>query len=126
MSRLSSRIAALEKKKANQQPKVIGFIGGPYSRMIEDPDRPGHLIWPEPPGGYAAFAKAQQDALLARCVAFNAELDAKESEAPISVGTSDQLAPLKDGQKRAKYIFGTDEKGRDWQLEIASGTRTLV
>jgi len=123
MSRLASRIAKLEaKRKANEAPKVIAVIGGPYSRMIEDPDRPGHLIWPQPPGGYAAFVLAQQTRLLAEVARLAAELE-EPDEAPSSVGIlPDQLAP---GHRKPNFVFRR-EGGKEIQIDTRDGTRTVV
>lgn len=124
MSRfVASRIAKLEaRRKANDMPKVIGVIGGPYSQMIEDPSNPGHLIWPEPPGGFEKFARDQQARLLRDCAACDAMLN-EADEAPVNVGIlSDQLAP---GAKRPNFIF-RNEGGKEIQIDTRTGERTVV
>lgn len=130
MSRfLASRIARIEaKRKANETPKIICVIGGPYSQMIEDPSNPGHLIWPEPPGGIAKFARDQQDRLLRECAAYDAMLnegtveDSKDTT-PEHAGFKDQLAP---GAKPKPYRYYTDANGIEWQVQIANGEKWRV
>lgn len=113
MSRfLASRIARLEaKRRANDLPKVICVVGGPYMQTVEDHANPGQFIWPEPPGGFPAFALAQQTRLLRELADYNAELDQAEGNAngkntsPKNSGGDGELAPLLPGQaKRRRFI----------------------
>lgn len=77
---------------------------------------------------FAIRCRNQQIELLARCAAFEAELGLAEEadETPKLPGAGDAQAPLKPGQKRAKYIHTTDEKGREVEIEVATGIRRLV
>ncbi len=65
---LAARIAKLEAQQKIQMAKVIGVIGSAYGRLIVDPDKPGHLKFSEPPGGYEEFARKQQVELQAELV----------------------------------------------------------
>lgn len=130
MSRvLASRITKLEaKRKTNDLPKVICVIGGPYMQMVEDPANPGHLIWPEPPGGFEAYALAQQTRLLRDLMDYNAQIDDEgntngKDTSPAHVGFNDQLAP---GAKPLKFRYETDRSGQEWQVEISTGQKWKV
>jgi|GEM_PF-1115460 hypothetical protein len=93
MSRsLAARLSKLEAKR-NVAPKVIGIIGGDYSQMIEDPANPGHLIWPEPPGGFAEWCLAQQQRLQAQIADLLADLENDAEEQPAHVGTAANRKP---------------------------------
>lgn len=111
MSRvIASRIAKLEaKRKANDLPKVICVIGGDYMQMIFDPENPGRLIWPEPPGGFPAFALAQQSRLLRELAEMSDIYEGNTRDVahtdPRGAGRDDELAPLSPGQaKRRRFI----------------------
>lgn len=109
------------------------MIGGPYMQMIVDPGNPSRLIWPEPPGGFEAYALAQQSKLLRDLVDYNAELDRAEDKertvehgkdtSPASVGFKDQLAP---GAKPLKFRYETDRSGQEWQISLDTGQKWKV
>ncbi|WP_395542194.1 hypothetical protein [Neotabrizicola sp. sgz301269] len=130
MSRiLASRIAKLEaKRKMNDLPKVICVVGGPYMQMIEDPANPGHLIWPEPPGGFEIYARNQQSKLLRDLIDYDAQIDDEgntngKDTSPAPAGFTDQLAP---GAKPLKFRYETDASGTEWQVEISTGQKWKV
>lgn len=110
MSRvIASRIERLERKRTFDLPKVICVIGGPYMQLVEDPANPGHLIWPEPPGGFEAYALKQQTRLLRELVETAEIYEGNTNENahvnPRHAGRDDDLAPLSPGQtKRRRFI----------------------
>lgn len=59
---LAARVAKLEAKHKTDATKVRGVIGG-VAQLIVDVDKPGHLKFSTPPGGFATFARNQQNAL---------------------------------------------------------------
>ncbi|KKN68594.1 hypothetical protein LCGC14_0449550 [marine sediment metagenome] len=101
---LKARVARLEArhKAANDKPK--GIIGGEYGHLIPNPDKPGHLMFSQPPGGFAEYARAQQNALQSELRTFFADMIEPQPEGiPAIVGT-EPLAPLPKNKKRARYI----------------------
>lgn len=107
---LHRRLAALEKKrKAFDQPKTVFVVGGPYMQLVEDPSNPGHLIWPDPPGGFEAHALKQQSRLLRELAAMSDTYERSANEnshaSPNETGSDGDLAPLLPGQtKRRRFI----------------------
>lgn len=119
---LKRRIERLEKAKAT--PKVIGIIPG--FELVENPDRPGHLMRPEPPGGFEAAVKIQQRKLLAECSQLAACLP--DDPDPVHVGRSNEkAAPLKPGQVRKpppRFKFEKRRirgKWREFQIDTQTG-----
>lgn len=105
---LKARVLKLEAKHKAAAGKPKGTIGGEYGRLIVDPDKPGYLKFSEPPGGFADYAKAQQNALQAELRTIFADMTddmpkTKAERLPIIVG-NDALAPIPDGKRRARYV----------------------
>lgn len=104
LASLKTRIERLQAKQRVSATKVRGVIGGEYSQMIVDPERPGHLKYPEPPGGFEKFASKQQARLLGELAALSGESGDVNEHNPHTVGITDQLSPLPPGQKRRRFI----------------------
>ena len=108
LASLKCRIERLEAKHKTDANRVVGVIGSRFGHMIVDPDKPGHLKWAEPPGGFAEYARNQQNALQAELRTIFADMTdnmpkTKAERLPIIVG-NDALAPIPDGKRRARYI----------------------
>ena len=131
MSRLASRIAKLEARKAKAVPREICVIGTRFPDRWEE-DENG--VWRRKPyfteETYAEFAREQQSRLLAELAVFAEQLDeAEDSDAQaesLPIVGNDCRAPLKPGQKSPKFIFETDKAGNEWQTEVATGIRIKV
>lgn len=111
LASLKSRIERLEAKHKVDAEKVIGTIGGEYGRLIVDPDKPGHLSFSQPPGGFAEYARDQQNALQAELRTILADMtdDAPQAKAPPNVGiVANNPAPLKPGQKAKNFVHLSD------------------
>ncbi|MFC5738645.1 hypothetical protein [Sinirhodobacter huangdaonensis] len=89
---LKSRIAKLEAKR-NIAPAEICIVGGQYLELIVDPNRPGHLIQQEPPGGFAEWCRKQQDRLQAQIVELLADMGNEAEEQPAPVGIAANRKP---------------------------------
>lgn len=124
MSRLASRIAKLEARKAKAVSREICVIGMRFPDRFEE-DENG--VWRRKPyfteETYAEFAREQQSRLLAELAVFAEQLDEAES---LPIVGNDCRAPLKPGQKSPKFIFETDKAGNEWQTEVATGIRIKV
>jgi len=103
LASIKNRIAKLEAKRNANANRVVGVIGGAYGRLIVDPDKPGHLKFSEPPGGFDAWALQQQTELQNELSRLFAE-DAPQASRPNNVGTPNSLAPLPEGKKRPRFI----------------------
>lgn len=89
---LKSRIAKLEAKRS-AVPAEICIVGGQYLELVVDPDRPGHLIRQEPPGGFAEWCRKQQDRLQAQIAELLADMENDAEEQPAHVGTAANRKP---------------------------------
>lgn len=100
---LKGRLEKLEAKRRHDADRVVGVIGGAYGQLVPNPDKPGHLMFSQPPEGFAAFAANQQSDLQALLRELAEDLPQAKRPAGI-VGNPNSLAPLKPGKKRARYI----------------------
>lgn len=92
LASLKSRIERLEAKHKVDAEKVVAKVGGEYGHLVVDPDKPGHLIFSQPPGGFKAYAKTQQAELqaeLLRLFANTTDEDPQPSVRPVT-----KLVPL--------------------------------
>ena len=133
MSRfLASRIARLEaKRKANEPPpRLIGYSldGSPLWRIEESADGVLRFVPRYTNEEFAERCRNQQADLMKRLAAYEAELSESEEgtsnekrTSPIETGE----APLKPGQKRARYLF-TVENGVETQLDRLTGERIQI
>ncbi|EAQ26706.1 hypothetical protein [Roseovarius sp. 217] len=104
---LKARVLKLEAKHKAAAGKPKGTIGGAYGRLIVDPDKPGYLKFSEPPGGFAEYARSQQNALQAELRTILGD-DAPQAKAPTNVGIVNDAAPLKPGQKQPNFVHLRD------------------
>ena len=126
MSRLASRIAKLEARKAKAVPREICVIGTRFPDRFEE-DENG--VWRRKSyfteETYAEFARNQQSRLLAELAEFAAQLDegddndAQAESLPI-VGIMTERAPLPPGHKGKRFVF-TMEKGREIEIDTLTG-----
>ena len=123
MSRLASRIAKLEARKAKAVPREICVIGTRLHDRFEE-DENG--VWRRKSyfteETYAEFARSQQSRLLTELAEFADQLNEGEdadTQAP-HVGTTTERAPLPPGQKGKRFVF-TMEKGREIEIDTLTG-----
>ena len=123
MSRLASRIAKLEARKAKAVPREIGIIVERFPRRWEE-DENG--VWGRKPyfneDTYAEFARNQQSRLLAELAEFAKQLDEGEDsdvQAP-HVGTMTERAPLPPGAKGKRYLH-TTKGGKQFETDTHTG-----
>lgn len=121
LKRLEKKVAAAEVPGAE-----IGVFAGQPLYTTEERDGVVYCLPLHTTEEFAAMAFRQQSELMTRLTEYDAAADAEENEAPKLPGAGDAQAPLKDGQKRANYIYTTDEKGRVVEIEVATGIRRLV
>lgn len=125
MSRLASRIAALEaKRKANEQPEFeYGIFAGQPIWREEERGEVVHFMPLHTTEEFAAMALRQQSDLMTRLTEYDAAIDAEEvDETPVAVGADDQIAP---GHVRPNFIFRM-EGGKEIQIDTRDGTRTVL
>lgn len=126
MSRLASRIAKLEARKAKAVPREICVIGTRFPDRWEE-DENG--VWRRKPffteETYAEFARNQQGRLLAELAEFAAQLDegddndAQAESLPI-VGIMTERAPLPPGHKGKRYLH-TTKGGKQFETDTHTG-----
>ncbi len=110
MSRLASRIAKLEARKAKAVPREICVIGTRFPDRVELIDGVYHIRPYFTEETYAEFARNQQSRLLAELAEFAEQLnDSEDSHAhaeslPI-VGKLNERAPLPPGTKGKRYAL---------------------
>ena len=125
MSRLASRIAALEaKRKANEQPEFeYGIFAGQPLYTTDERDGVLYCLPLHTTEEFAAMALRQQSDLMTRLTEYDAAIDAEEvDERPVAVGADDQIAP---GHVRPNFIFRM-EGGKEIQIDTRDGTRTVL
>lgn len=125
MSRLASRIAALEaKRKANERPEFeYGIFAGQPLYTTEERDGVVYCLPLHTTEIFAEMALRQQSELMTRLTEYDAAIDAEETdEATVSVGADDQIAP---GHVRPNFIFRM-EGGKEIQVNTRTGERTVV
>ncbi|WP_276714996.1 hypothetical protein [Pseudooceanicola nitratireducens] len=103
LASIKARIERLEAKR-QAAPELIGVIGGAYGQLVPNPDKPGHLMFSQPPGGFEAYALKQQSDLQAQLRELLGDAAGKNTNAPHIVGTPNTIAPLPEGKKRPRYI----------------------
>lgn len=124
MSRLASRIAALEaKRKSNEQSEFeCGIFAGQPLYTTEERDGVVYCLPLHTTEEFAAMAFRQQSELMTRLTEYDAAIDAEDGEAPVSVGADDQIAP---GHVRPNFIFRM-EGGKEIQIDTRTGERTVL
>ena len=112
MSRLlAARVAKLEARHKAASDKPKGVIGGRFNgSYIEEIDGVLYLRREEPPGGFAEYARNQQNALQSELLRLFANTTDTEPQpkAPSNVGIVNNPAPLKPGEKQKNFIHLAD------------------
>ncbi|WP_138923766.1 hypothetical protein [Sulfitobacter sp. BSw21498] len=102
---LKSRLARLEAKHKSAADKPKGVIGGRFNgSFIEEVDGVLYLRREEPPGGFAEYARNQQNALQAELRTIFADMNEPQPEGIPAIVGNEPLAPLPKNKKRARYI----------------------
>ncbi len=126
MSRLASRIAKLEARKAKAVPREICVIGMRFPDRFEEDENGVYHIRPYfTEETYAEFAREQQSRLLAELAVFAEQLDegedsdARAESLPI-VGKVTERAPLPPGTKGKRYLH-TTKGGKQFETDTHTG-----
>ena len=101
---LKARVARLESRHKAASDKPKGVIGGEYGHLVPNPEKPGHLMFSQPPGGFAEYARNQQNALQSELRTIFANMNEPQPEGIPAIVGNEPLAPLPKNKKRARYI----------------------